>query len=169
MLHLLRARQFFALLAAIVFPLLAIILASKTKRAGLLEAAFAGLIALAGGLVVSGLLGSYQFALGLWRFAGVKIAFVVPLGLVGLWAFSPLGAGGTGEDFFSWLSDQLKEPIRVWHVVLGLVLAVVLAIYLLRSGNTGTAPAWERTVREVLERVFRYRPRTKEFLLGYPF
>lgn len=168
LLNILRARQLFALLAAIVFPVLAMVAASQFKSKGLVQASIAGALALLGGLVVSSLLGSWQFALALWRFAGVKIAFIVPLGLVGLWAFSPLGQGADWEEFKKWLTRQLGEPLRVWHVVLGLFVAAVLAVYLLRSGNTGLAPEWERALRASLERAFRYRPRTKEFLFGYP-
>mgnify|MGYP000862267221 FL=1 len=166
LLSILRARQLFALFAAIVFPLLAVV--GGNRYEGLLRACIAGLIALFGGLVVSALLGSWQFALALWRFAGVKVAFVVPLGLVGLWAFSPLAEGKGWQEFKKWAEEQLSSPIRVWHLLFGLILAVIMAIYLLRSGNTGLAPQWERTLRETLERAFRYRPRTKEFLFGYP-
>jgi hypothetical protein len=167
LLALLRARQLFALFAAIVFPLFAIIAASDSKGGGTYRAGLAGLLALLGGLVVSSLLGSWQFALALWRFAGVKLAFLFPLALVGLWAFSPLRGEGGWEKFKKWLAGQLEAPVRVWHVLLGLFVALMLAIYLLRSGNTGLAPQWERALRATLERVFRYRPRTKEFL-GYP-
>ncbi len=164
--NILRARQLFALLAAVVFPLCAV-LASRNVSSGVRRAAAAGLVAAAGGLVVSGLLGSWQFCLALWRFAGVKVAFLLPVGLLGLWAFSPLAGGGDWEEFKKWCQSQLAAPLRVWHVALGLVLAAILAVYLLRSGNTGLAPQWERTAREALEGIFGYRPRTKE-LLCYP-
>ena len=167
LLHLLRARQLFALLAAVVFPVLGVVVGKKLTASGQVKAAAAGLVALAGGVVVSALLGSWQFALAVWRFAGVKVAFLLPVGLVGLWAISPLGEGGSWDDFKKWCERQLAEPLRVWHVLLGLLLLLVLFVYILRSGNTGLAAPWERAAREFLERTFRYRPRTKE-LLCYP-
>ena len=48
------------------------------------------------------------------------------------------------------------------------LLAIALYVYVSRTGNTGTATAFERSFRQFLDNVLGVRPRTKEFLIAYP-
>ncbi len=43
-----------------------------------------------------------------------------------------------------------------------------MLIMALRSDNVSNVPAWEVAFREFMERALLVRPRTKEFLIGYP-
>jgi hypothetical protein len=42
------------------------------------------------------------------------------------------------------------------------------ALLTLRSDNASFVPGWEARFRDILERLLWVRPRTKEFIIGYP-
>ena len=110
------------------------------------------------GLGIHGLLCSPDFLLKLDQFSGVKLVYLGPLVLV-TWVL---------------LMDHRfrpeKEAVTWLHVVLGLVLLGAGAVYLLRSGNFSPIPttAAEHSVRDKMDMGLPVRPRTKEFLVGYP-
>jgi hypothetical protein len=58
----------------------------------------------------------------------------------------------------------------VWHVVLTGTILLAVAFFVSRSGNVARelVPQYELVVRQFLEYTLRARPRTKEFLIGYP-
>lgn len=97
-------------------------------------------------------------------FRGVKLVYVVPLVamvvLVLPWIIR--------EPLLPFMKRLWKHPITVGHVVISFVVLALLAYYVLRSGNTGTASALELAARQKLEEWLYVRPRTKEFLLGFP-
>ena len=167
-------RKLAALAAAVSFPSLAIIvpfslvnvgemLATLKQRIMLFFASFG--ISLCGALFVVGLLSETLFRVGAEKFAGVKLALIVPLGLVALYFLL--------EDSFKATLYKairiLRAPFSVGHVVLFGVAALFALVFILRSGNFGIAvPGFERYARDLLELAMVIRPRTKEFLLGYP-
>jgi hypothetical protein len=59
-------------------------------------------------------------------------------------------------------------PIRAWHVLAMAIMAGIVGYLLLRSDNTGAASDLELVFRQQLEDLFYVRPRTKEFLIGFP-
>lgn len=128
---------------------------------GLKALACAGLLTLAGALVVQALLGDTAFLLKLDAFSGIKLAYGMALGLVYLWALS-LRAGTP-----DWWRRPLLAPMELLGVA---VLALVIWVLFNRSGNTSVIPipAWELKARSFLETHLFVRPRTKEFLLGHP-
>ena len=110
------------------------------------------------GLGIHGLLCSPDFLMKLDQFSGVKLVYLAPLVLV-TWVL---------------LMDLRFRPERqavTWlHVVLGLAVLGAGAVYLLRSGNFSPIPtsAAEHSVRDKMDMGLPVRPRTKEFLVGYP-
>jgi len=63
----------------------------------------------------------------------------------------------------------LNRSIRLGELVFGLGIAVILWVYVMRTGNEGLpVPAVEVSLRNLLEERLIVRPRTKEFLLGHP-
>ena len=119
------------------------------------------LLALAGGICLAAFYGTPAFMLRLRGFSGVKLTLLLPPLLVLLHdlrnRIHPEGIG------------QILSRPPFWGELLlgGLVLgaAVFMAV---RSDNTALVPQWELQFRELLERLLRVRPRTKEFLVGYP-
>ena len=97
-------------------------------------------------------------------FRGVKLVYVVPIvAMVAL-----VLPSFVQEPMLPFMKRLWKHPITVGHVVLSLIIFALLAYYVLRSGNTGTASAFELAARQKLEEWLYVRPRTKEFLLGFP-
>jgi hypothetical protein len=154
-----------SLLAALAFPSLgAVVLAGRWGRppapafgtawaAAVRDAAAAAGLALVGGVYVASVLADRAHMLEWAYFRGVKLSFLVPPLVAALAVGWPWG-----------------EPVRPKHLA---ALAVGLAaglLYVVRSGNApvafGFAP--EQKLRLVLEEWLTVRPRTKEFLVGYP-
>ena len=116
--------------------------------------AVAVLVSLAGATLITAFLGDVRFLLGLQSFRGVKLAYVAPLGGVLLLLWPALRGIGFERRWTRWAALA--------------VLVLLLAVYVLRSGNQGL-PLWqlEDAVRRFLEERLVARPRTKE-LLGHP-
>ncbi len=110
------------------------------------------------GLGIHGLLCSSDFLLKLNQFSGVKLVYLAPLVLV-TWVLLMDLRFRPEKRAVSWL-----------HVVLGVAILGVGAIYILRSGNFSPIPtsAAEHSVRDKMDMRLPVRPRTKEFLVGYP-
>jgi hypothetical protein len=133
-------------------------------------------ITFCGGLLIATLMGSTPYFLE-WRyFRGVKLTFVGIPFLAGLAFLRSVGIGGSERspralhDVWDQLRRAGEERLRFKHVGALLLIAAIGAIYLIRSGNAAAAfvPAIEIHMRDLLERALRYRPREKDFLVGYP-
>ena len=179
-------RKAVALLAAFVFPTLAALWATRgspespTESPRLLLRALGRLvgaigITVAGGVLIVGLLSSRAFMLRIDQFMGIKVAHLVPVLLL-----AGLFAGGLAWKSDTWAAQKqrlgesfrklLESPILMWQAI-GLV-AVLLLIGLMvaRSGNDAglEVSSIELKFRSILDKVMAVRPRTKEFLIGYP-
>lgn len=137
-------------------------------RAGLaaasIEYAKAGVVVIAGGLTVAGLAQGTLFFVGARDFWGVKALLIgPPLAAAAVAAYVSLNRPGLLDA-----SPILNLPLRIWHVMAFLAVAGAAGFMLLRSGNTGIQIDVELLFREQLESLFTIRPRTKEFLLGWP-
>ncbi|MDN5317701.1 MAG: hypothetical protein PWR08_1826, partial [Thermoanaerobacterium sp.] len=64
----------------------------------------------------------------------------------------------------------LNTEIKIWHVLAVLVAGVIGVIYISRTGNSPVIKptSIELKFRSLLEHYLVARPRTKEFLVGYP-
>jgi len=161
-----------ALLAAISFPAYAVI--SQFKKSPvpgtrpLISAYNIFINVLAdcalGILIIVGLLSNSLFMLTSQTFVGVKIALVFPILLVMAY-------------FFFKLEGSIKEKIKLilnyraplLYILGGVVLLAGLMLFIARSSNfVIPVPALEKSLRAALEQVLLVRPRTKEFLIGYP-
>ncbi|MDN5348077.1 MAG: hypothetical protein PWP65_1641 [Clostridia bacterium] len=164
------ARQGMALGAAVVFPVLGVLQAARRGPQRTLPAiwllAGATLITLLGATLLVGLLSGTSFMLKLDEFRGVKIAFALPLLLFTLIMLKERGGEQAGALIRRWL----HYPLTVAGLLAVGVLAAGALIYFTRSGNQGFGVTGiELTVRNFLEQALLARPRTKEFLIGYPF
>lgn len=176
--HDLLARKLLALIAAVSFATAAVVAISRsfwsaaplTLRAGLI----AGLrtlgrgtvLALAGALVVVGLLSVPVLMEEIDRFTGVKAVIVLPpLLALGLYLFT----SRFGSQPRSPQASAL-EPVRFYQLGLALLIAGLAFVYVARSGNTSdiTPSAFELSLRSHLTAVLGVRPRFKEFLIGFP-
>jgi hypothetical protein len=162
------ARKGFAFLSVVIFPVLGLTLFLKEEPRGLLRSLSALLgvcgVSMAGALIMAGLLGEKSFMLALDGFTGVKLAHVVPLALAPavLWARQPDPVRRAGK--------VLIHPVLVWQAAAAALILAALAVYVMRTGNTSSVQvsSMEELLRQTLDRWLGVRPRTKEFLLGYP-
>lgn len=108
------------------------------------------------GLVVAALGSRSEFLVGAERYVGVKLLLLTPPALIVL-------AG-------LWVNRRQLSKVRwrPWYVLIGGLVLLAGAYYVLRSGNSGVAPGIELRLRDVLDETLYSRPRFKEAFLGYP-
>lgn len=131
------------------------------RRRPLAGATLGLVVTCAGGLSVASFFGHPLYMLRLAVFSGVKATLLLPPLLVLL---HDLRRGIHPEPLGAWMR---RPPLWAEGIAaLGLLAAV--AVVALRSDNVSYVPDWEIAFRDMLERFLVVRPRTKEFLFGYP-
>lgn len=164
------ARKGFALLAVIIFPLLAVMTVIRKQERTIPQAMGALLvmsgISLLGAFLMTGLLADKSFILKLDQFSGVKLAHLLPLLILPVYCFFKYKQ----KNSLTALSKIFKAPVLVWYLLAGALLLVIIAVYLLRTGNGSPelVSSWELKFRELLNSLLAVRPRTKEFMIGHP-
>lgn len=154
-------RSYTALMAAMAFPIAAYGVLMGTKHRSIwLHYVVMVLISVVGGLAVAGLLNALPYFIRAEQFEGVKLAHFGPIFLAGLFL---------AMQMIDWRGG-LKNPITWMQALLSLFLLVALAFMFLRTGNDNPAAVsgFELRLRSLLDAVLPVRPRTKEFMLGYP-
>ncbi len=176
------------LAAACIFPALGPILALQWARrkaiayppSCVFSCAFLGLAgacvtSLVGALVIAGLYSRVSYLVGAGLFAGVKISYLAPLPVVLLAVIADLP--GQREPLSLWwtrlrlrVTEFCSRPVAMIEAVAILLALGAVAYALMRSGNQSavTPSGIELKLRNALESVLVVRPRTKEFLIGYP-
>jgi hypothetical protein len=150
--------QALALAVGIIAATYAVVSVENFKGNIILQYVKSLAIGLAGAWLIVSLLYGDAFLTRVEEFRGVKLLFVAPIVLVGL-------------HFIRHSYKQLAmEPVRYYQLAIGAVLLIGAAVYVMRSGNNPAfgASAIEMIVRTVLEDTLGIRPRTKEFLIGFP-
>ncbi len=159
-----------AFAASVLFPCLAATLLvsrlEKARPASLARslggvaasAALCWLISLAGGLFVAAFQSGTRWLLAIDNFRGVKLSLLLPLVYA---AYLILRRLSTLREICSGKAFPLFLAL--------LAAAAVLLVFLLRSGD-GVLPVGqaEQRARNALEHWLLVRPRTKEFLIGWP-
>jgi hypothetical protein len=127
--------------------------------------------AVAAGLLVAALLSQWPFMLAFRVFLGVKAAHILPVILVGLWLTSEV----LTRDGADWRANarrilqSIDQPLRIGAALAAVFVGVVAVILLARTGNISVPVSGpEQQLRTTLENLLVARPRTKEFLFGYP-
>ncbi|MBH37632.1 hypothetical protein CL658_01205 [bacterium] len=176
--HSLIINKLTALIIAIIFPTLAIITQfpqNKLNHNMLIRFTYGCMylirslgICLLGAILIVGILSDIIFLTGIERFAGIKISFIIPLVLIGLFFY--LRPNRIQSTFFV-LKRLYYAPVRTAGLMSIFAVIIFLIILIVRSGNFFIFPrfALEEQFRQLLETIFFVRPRTKEFLIGYPF
>ena len=153
-----------ALISAVVFPSYAVISQFPVKREksayGLVSQSIlicmtvAGITAL-GAIFIASILGAAPFS-------GIKIAFILPVIIVAGYFFFR-------SEKLDMVFKILDANIKVYHALLFFLIGAAGALLILRSGNFGVPVSGAEThARDFLENMLFVRPRTKEFLIGYP-
>lgn len=166
----------YALAAAILYPSLSSMLLLVYLR-NHKQTAFIIKILTSLGIVLSvNALGAYtivssladiRYIMNLKLFSGVKLSFLLPLLL---FVVNYLVCFNEEDSLLKNLYIQLQKKPNYMVLLAGLAGAIILYIYLGRSGNTSglTVSSMEIRIREILENIFLARPRFKEMIIGYP-
>lgn len=174
--------QILALLAALAFPALAVLLLANLLRQAPVGKhatirAFAGTllsclaIVLWGCMYISAVQTTSLYLLVLRLFRGVKLS------QLGMYGFSALVMAWTflhreGNTLRADLRDLLpRDDRRTRSQTIAAVVLIVIAgiIYILRTGDGMlSVPTLEQRLRNELETILVFRPRTKEFLVAFP-
>ena len=122
------------------------------------------LITFSGALLIAALLSNNKFMLGIEQFSGIKISYLIPLFLVLVIMWLKMNEGKL------MILENIKKPILIEQVIIMFFFVVFLVIYISRSGNFSFLPVLsiEEKIRIFLEKTLIARPRNKEFLIGYP-
>ena len=129
------------------------------------------LVTLWGCVYIAGLLSSSSYLIALHMFRGVKLSqFSVYLFAILIPAAAVLHHRGASlRDDLGRMKAQIDRQFIRKAISVAVLLALVGTLYLLRTGHgTLEIPATEQRVRNYLENVLLFRPRTKEFLLAWP-
>jgi hypothetical protein len=126
--------------------------------------------AVAAGVFVAALLSRWSFMLAFNTFLGVKPAQVLPVVLVALWlAFQDQARAAGWRATLRGVGAWLNQPLRLGGAITALVVAGAAVLVLVRTGNVSLPLSGpEQQLRRLLEETLVARPRTKEFLFGYP-
>lgn len=104
-------------------------------------------------------------------FRGIKLSLIVPLLYSTVLYYLMFFKDAEGK-YKKQIASFLNADIKVYKLIFATgIIAVFFAIiyyYILRSGNVSSISSFEQTVRTTLTKIFPARPRTKEFLIGYP-
>ncbi len=163
------AKKMMALLSVITFPTLSCLLVMKPEARSIGKSVVALLklcvISYIGAVLMVGLLADILFMLKLDQFIGVKLAHVVPIVAVPFILYI-----WNEEKPLTFVKQLLEKALDYKWTMLGVLVAVAGVIYLSRTGNSGAElSAAESMMRTFLNDVMGVRPRSKEFLIGYPF
>ena len=121
----------------------------------------------AGVTMLGAMLSGVEYYMNNLVFRGTKIALVFPL-LYSIAAYYFMFMKKPGVSPIDEIVSILKAHILVyWIVIIGAFL-IVASIYITRSGNVNSISAIEAWMRQAITDIFVARPRTKEFLIGYP-
>lgn len=163
------AMQIMALVGVIEFPIISCLHFLPPKENLSLPKAIGTMLCLClvswiGAVLMVGMLSDKAFMLKLSSFVGVKIAHVIPIVVVPFVLYivrdtKPLAL----------CKNLLNKALDYkWGIIFGVV-AVALMIYVSRTGNeSGEISGIEATMRQFLNDTMGVRPRSKEFLIGYP-
>lgn len=163
------AKKMMALLSVITFPTLSCLLIMKPEARSIGKSIVALLklcaISYIGAVLMVGLLADILFMLKLDQFIGVKLAHVVPIVAVPFILYI-----WNEEKPLTFVKQLLEKALDYKWTMLGVLVAVAGVIYLSRTGNSGAElSAAESMMRTFLNDAMGVRPRSKEFLIGYPF
>ncbi|ONI38047.1 hypothetical protein AN640_02890 [Candidatus Epulonipiscium fishelsonii] len=160
--------QSMALITSIVFPVYSILIFCRGKPYSIsiricIQKFFQILgITVLGALIIVGLLSHANYSLGLDGFRGVKLAHIAPVLIIALVVLYK------DHDQIFYELKRLKKSTLVTSGILLFLLGIgMVGVYIIRTGN-GEISDIEKTFRSTLDNLLGVRPRTKEFLIGYP-
>ena len=100
-------------------------------------------------------------------FRGIKLSLLVPICYTAI-LFYILFMRNEKSNILKDFAKVLCADIKVYWVLLGAIVGGIGIYYIVRSGNVSQISGIETLLRNKMTELFAERPRTKEFLIGYP-
>ena len=123
------------------------------------------------GIVQSSLLSGIDYYINNEIFRGIKLSLFVPL-VYAIVAYIIIFVKVDYKKLFVKIANYKISDIKIFTLVaVAAVLFVVysiVSVYIRRSGNVNSISSVETWMRNFITDIFESRPRTKEFLIGYP-
>ncbi|RBP91534.1 hypothetical protein DFO70_108326 [Cytobacillus firmus] len=163
--------QGLALITAMAAPVFAIIPRLEIKGfADILKAyGRAALVSSAGILIIVSLLNGNEYLVKIEAFRGVKLIYIVPLLVVFIYILKESLRSSFNGKFIIDLKKLWNMRVLYGHLAIIGILGIIGLYYISRTGNAGSVSSFELAIRQWLEETMYVRPRTKEFLIGFPF
>lgn len=162
--------QGLALITAVAAPVFAIIPRIEIKGfADILKAyGRAALISSAGILIIVCLLNGNEYLVKIEAFRGVKLIYIVPLVFVFIYVLKESLSSTFNGKLIIDLKKLWNMRVLYGHLAIIGILGIIGLYYISRTGNEGSVSSFELALRQWLEETMYVRPRTKEFLIGFP-
>jgi len=116
--------------------------------------------------VQTSLLSGVDYYLNSIIFRGIKLSLLVPIAYTAV-AYGIIFAK-KDENHIAKVISVLNADIKVYWMIIAALVAAVGAVYLIRSGNVTSISPIENFMRNTITELMYARPRTKEFLIGWP-
>lgn len=121
-----------------------------------------------GALGMGAMLSGVDYYVNNYIFRGIKLSLIIPLLFTACAFYFAATEKNERQHFWGALNKVLKADIKVYWVIIGGFIGIIGMYYIIRSGNVNKISSLEQTMRTAITNAFPARPRTKEFLIGYP-
>lgn len=121
-----------------------------------------------GALGMGAMLSGIDYYINNYIFRGIKLSLMVPLVFTAAAFYFASYKKEERESFVPTVKKVLVSDIKVYWVLVGGFIAMIGMYYIIRSGNVNRISSLEQAMRTAITNTFPARPRTKEFLIGYP-
>ncbi len=121
----------------------------------------------AGAIMIASMLSGIDYYVNNLIFRGIKLSLFFPV-LFSIVAYYFMFIKNDEKTIIQELVAVANAKISVYWLVIFGVFALAGAVYIIRSGNVNEISSVESWMRHTITEVFAARPRTKEFLIGYP-
>jgi len=125
------------------------------------------LVLFAGSIAMGTMLSGIDYYVNNSIFRGIKISLLVPVFYTAV-VYYFMFIKDKDTDIIKAVKKVLFAQIQVYWVIVGAVILAVGMYYIVRSGNVNSISGIEQAMRTAVTELFAARPRTKEFLIGYP-
>ena len=121
-----------------------------------------------GALGMGAMLSGVDYYINNYIFRGIKLSLMVPLAYTAAAYYFASSKKNERENLGTAFKKMLLSDIKVYWVLIGGFIGMIGIYYIIRSGNVNKISSIEQAMRTAITNTFPARPRTKEFLIGYP-
>lgn len=123
------------------------------------------------GIVQSTLLSGINYYVNNEIFRGIKLSLFIPLIyaiVIFVVFFTSIDYKKMAKTVLNFRIGDIKVSWLIFSFAILFIMYKIVSIYITRSGNVNSISSIEAWMRNFITEVFEARPRTKEFLVGYP-